>query len=304
MFQSIFPIFAFIGIFSVSSVGLVISLLFCNKYKLYYLQEENEIINFLKKNKPRYSSLLNASNKTEGNGWVITKNYIGYVYENNYDKYLYVLCNTSLLDDEDTKNTSKKIPKVKLLEKISVNYYSRYKLRNIKINNVYTPRKKQLNIVKDIINIFNTHKNTSGVSFLITGNTGSGKSTIPYIVASHLNSNVNITDEFNPIYPGNSFSNIFIQMGEGRGEVCIIILEEVDIVLNKIHNNLVNDHPKFPIMITNKTHWNNFLDKINRKGLYSNLIFIMTSNKNIEYFNSLDKSYMRNGRVNRVYTLN
>lgn len=303
MIQSFLPVVAFISIFSISSIGIIISILFCNKYKLYHFQEESEVINFLKKNKSKYSSVISASDKTESTGWIISTNYIGYVYENTHDKNLYVLCNQTLIDDDTYKNKSIKSPKIKILEKISINYYSRYKLRNIEINNIYTPRKKQLNIVNDIISIFNTHKNTSGTSFLITGKTGSGKSTIPYLIASKLNTNVNITDEFNPIYPGNNFSNIFIQMGEGRSEVSIIILEEVDIILTKIHSNMISDHPKFPIMITNKTHWNNFLDKINRKGLYKNLIVIMTSNKDISYFNDLDPSYMRNGRVNKVYTL-
>ena len=40
-----------------------------------------------------------------------------------------------------------------------------------------------------------------------------------------------------------------------------------------------------------------------QKGLYPNLIVIMTTNKNPEYFNKLDSSYLAPHRVDKIYEL-
>jgi hypothetical protein len=45
-----------------------------------------------------------------------------------------------------------------------------------------------------------------------------------------------------------------------------------------------------------KIDWNAFLDKFDME-YYPNIILILTSNKSIDYFNKLDSSYFRNGRV-------
>ena len=45
------------------------------------------------------------------------------------------------------------------------------------------------------------------------------------------------------------------------------------------------------------------MDKIDRE-YYQNIILIMTSNQKHIYFDALDFSYMRNGRVNLKFELN
>ena len=51
------------------------------------------------------------------------------------------------------------------------------------------------------------------------------------------------------------------------------------------------------ILVRDKMTWNSFIDKIDY-GLYPNLIVIFTSNQNKKYIDSLDKSYIREGRIN------
>ena len=46
-----------------------------------------------------------------------------------------------------------------------------------------------------------------------------------------------------------------------------------------------------------KGDWNKWLDRFDR-GYYKNVIIIMTSNKSIEWFDKLDPSYLRSGRIN------
>ena len=75
-----------------------------------------------------------------------------------------------------------------------------------------------------------------------------------------------------------------------------IVLEEIDIIINKIYNN-IPDHKYISIQIQNKTGWNIWFDKLD-KGFYPHVYIIMTTNKSINYFDELDKSYMRNNRVN------
>jgi hypothetical protein len=79
----------------------------------------------------------------------------------------------------------------------------------------------------------------------------------------------------------------------------IVVLEEVDGIIMAIHNNTINipEHIPIPIQIKNKKDWNQFLDRFDRK-IYQNVVVFLTSNQNISFFDNLDPSYMRIGRVN------
>jgi hypothetical protein len=57
-----------------------------------------------------------------------------------------------------------------------------------------------------------------------------------------------------------------------------------------------------PIIVPDKSGWNNMLDTIQR-GMYPNLILIMTSNRGPEFINSLDPSYIRKGRVDLTFEM-
>ena len=56
-------------------------------------------------------------------------------------------------------------------------------------------------------------------------------------------------------------------------------------------------HKKYLISVKDKTTWNKFLDKF-EYGLYPYVILILCSNNSIDKMNQLDKSYLRNGRIN------
>ena len=81
----------------------------------------------------------------------------------------------------------------------------------------------------------------------------------------------------------------------------IILLDEVDIMVTKLHNGEIKlPHAPIPIEFKNKTEWDKFFDKFNQ-GIRKNVIIIMTSNKKLSYFDEMDSSYMRDGRIDIKY---
>lgn len=97
-------------------------------------------------------------------------------------------------------------------------------------------------------------------------------------------------------------SNLIENIEPNSVKKLIIVLEEVDILIVKLHSNLCRLHGDIPTLIKNKQDWNKFLDKIDR-NIYNNIILIMTTNKTLEFFNELDPSYLRDGRLDLSFTV-
>jgi len=191
-----------------------------------------------------------------------------------------------------------------LLKKKTINYferdgnYWRFKYVNININLDVKPRKNQETIIEQICEYEKSKMNTV---CLLYGDTGLGKSTIPVLLAKKLN--YSLVDTFNPIEPGDTLANLINCINPTQKKKLIIVLEEVDNMIDKIHNNVITTHKEIPIQIKNKQDWNLFFDKIDRK-LHQNIIVIMTSNKSPSYFDDLDKSYLREGRISMKIQIN
>ena len=108
---------------------------------------------------------------------------------------------------------------------------------------------------------------------------------------------ISLVDTFNPSQPGEKFSTLYTKVFPSKDSPLIVVIEEIDIMMTKIHTDTVCQHRDIPTLITNKIDWNMFLDRFDR-GLYQHVIFIMTTNKSDTYFDELDVSYMRENRVN------
>ena len=80
----------------------------------------------------------------------------------------------------------------------------------------------------------------------------------------------------------------------------IIVLEEVDILINNIHESTVRQNKDVPTSVHDKTTWSSFLDDM---IFYKRLIVIMTSNTSKESIDALDTSYLREGRIHANYTM-
>jgi DNA mismatch repair protein MutS2 len=83
----------------------------------------------------------------------------------------------------------------------------------------------------------------------------------------------------------------------------LLLIDEFDVILDKIHNNKITMHADMPTEVYNKTTWNTLLDDINIK-LYPYVIIILTSNLSKDEIDlKYDPSYIRNKRVNIYHNL-
>lgn len=194
------------------------------------------------------------------------------------------------IENEDIKNTKK-------IENVIVNYYERegdyyhFKYNLTKLSIEFNPRENQVKPIDQIVSYIKKNVNTV---ILLTGEPGKGKSMIPLLIAKQLN--YSLVDSFNPMDPGDTISNLITNINPTPEKKIIIVIEEVDTLIMKLHNENIKPHKDIPIQIKNKQDWNTFFDKIDKK-IYQNIIICMTSNKTINFFNELDPSYMRDGRI-------
>lgn len=159
------------------------------------------------------------------------------------------------------------------------------------------PFESQAPIVHEIVNTF---KETQVVRVFIEGISGSGKSSIGYCVAKALHGK--FTHSFNPTDPGDTFGNVISTMNyEESDNPNIIVLEEVDVLIDKIHNGKIMQNERISTMIKDKTNWNSFLDDMT---FYKNTILILTSNTSKKQIDKLDTAYLRKGRIDLYYEMN
>ena len=161
------------------------------------------------------------------------------------------------------------------------------------------PLPSQKVVIDDIILKYKTKNH---LVVFIEGIPCSGKSSIGYLLAKELSASFCHT--FNPSEPGDTLSNVIscIKYGGDQSDgPIVIILEEVDIIINNIHNGKIPLNKSIPISVKDKPSWNSFLDDI---FFYENIILILTSNKTRTEINNLDKAYIRRGRVDLFYEMN
>ena len=152
----------------------------------------------------------------------------------------------------------------------------------------------QKHIVDDIIDLY---KNQGRVSVFIDGVSHAGKSSIGYIVAKQLGGKYCHT--FNPSDPGDNIS-ILLSDANIEDDPLVLVLEEVDILLDSIHNNTIKPNKEIPISVHNKSTWTSFLDDM---FFYRKIILIMTSNKVKSEIDKMDVSYLRKGRIHANYSM-
>lgn len=125
---------------------------------------------------------------------------------------------------------------------------------------------------------------------------------IPLHLCKHLRETckkVSLVDTWNPTEPGDFFAAIYNKVNPSATEPLVVVLEEVDGIILAMHRNEIKISPTIamPIQIKTKTDWNQFFDRFDRK-MYPGVILILTTNKSLEWFDELDSSYTRRGRIN------
>ena len=135
---------------------------------------------------------------------------------------------------------------------------------------------------------------------LLHGPPGCGKSMVGILLAKHFLktcSKVYFVDSFVPTDPGDEFIKLYTRVSPTQSSPLILLVEEVDVMIEKIHEGKVETHKDLPVQIKNKPDWNSFLDRFDRER-FPFVILLMTSNRDIGWFNEKDPSYFREGRVN------
>ena len=298
--------------------GLIISILpfLCFFFKFFnyniYCIEDKEKINILY-NKIKNDWCMNYDEDKTPWGIVIHKSFFPkyicsireykydpiylFTYEKKFEKMIVAEKKNGTINLEKIKTNNKvekreKIKKIKYLMKKGWYGNIHFRSRDVDIrNNNFT--KKQEKLYEDIMNFYNEN---NYAKIFISGDIGTGKTYFSYLFAKYLK--CHLCDSFDPTEPSSSIDNVYSSVDHKYNEPLIILIDEVDIILNKITQKEPLHHEKYPIMIKNKIDWNSFLDKV-EYGLYKNLIIILCSNMTKkEIDNKYDESFLRKGRIN------
>lgn len=273
---------------------------------LYNIKDKSKIL-IIKNN------IISSSVKSEDNKplcYFFGYWYMGYLSEptNNreQDETCWIITTTKIFN-KITRNTNEKSKEcskeeieetVNLLSRKNGYYNIRYGKRDLKVTK-FNPRENQNNIIIKIIDNYKKSDFNINVSY-IYGEPNSGKSMIGILLAKKLNASLVRT--FNPTEPNDNIENLYSEINPSEYKPLIIVLDEFDIILRKIHVG-VESHKYMPIQVKDKTSWNIFLDDISL-GLYPHIILLLTSNLKPETINEIyDKSYIREGRVNNFFNL-
>ena len=168
---------------------------------------------------------------------------------------------------------------------------------------LFPPRFTQSLIIHEILDIYDKDTHPY-VRVLLCSKPGFGKS----ILAIHLcyellniYEKVSFVTTWSPTDPNDSFVRMYNKIKPSIKAPLVILLDEIDImVTNMIKGNIkISDASPLPIEIMDKKGWNTFFDAFDIE-FYKYVIVIMTSNKSSSYFNDLDTSLLREGRIDIV----
>jgi hypothetical protein len=247
--------------------------------------------------------------ESKPNGFFFSRQYIGIIFEKQEDRkvvnVLYILTTQKILDglmkdsnDDDDKSVKDNDDKIEVVVDSTIKMYNRtgnfwhlgYEPADISFTE--NARPDQSTIVNSIIKCFNEKKHCTS---FISGQPGSGKTTIAYLLAKELNGSV--CDSFKPTDPSDTISELVKRVRPSKQNPLIILLDEIDIMIWKCHKNLIVQHKLSPIPVLDKTSINTFFDNTQR---IKNVIMILTSNKSKGAIDEEtgDSSYLREGRVN------
>jgi len=278
-------------------------------YRLYHIKKKKDTVLLIKKLKTNISTI--TDDDSNPCGLIFGKWFVAYIieyYTNPNDgccKEMYMFCNkykyANLTKDNNNhkeleKETKSEKTGITIWERSGTFYHLTYSNRQLYIND-YEPFENQKKIIEEVKSEYES--NNYCITF-INGIPGIGKSFIPILLANEMN--CTYCNDWNPTDPSDDLSILYNSILPSKEEPLILVLEEIDIILTKIHKGILS-HKNIPIPVHNKITWNNLLDKINL-GLYPYLMLFLISNKSITEISELDKSYLRNGRVTSKYELN
>lgn len=157
-----------------------------------------------------------------------------------------------------------------------------------------TPIGQQKEVLDNIVSIYNK---LGRATVFLHGVSCAGKSTIGYLLAKQMSGIYCHT--FNPSDPGDHLSSLILDIARDT-EPLIVVLEETDEIIRKIHHGTIEQNVEIPTLVHNKSTWSTFLDDM---VFYKSVILILTSNTSKQEIDDLDESYLRKGRIHASYSM-
>jgi hypothetical protein len=252
---------------------------------------------------PLYSISLYAYSETDVTD-LISNNMCNNVYNkpNTKSKSKYID-----LDDDDTYDIVEYTGSNEYLELCKTSSYLHSPLKPIKFLYNMVNTDEQNTVINNIIKLVEArHKNIGAYngSILLHGVPGTGKSAIGTILAYKLKGVV--CTDYSPFRPGTRIERMIKACNPTKDNPLIILINELyEQIYYHIHNeNILSNQSSSNMDLTpeiyNKTTFNNWMDNLSK---FNHVIFIFTSNVGIEKYNELDTSYMRRGRIHKVFEL-
>lgn len=168
--------------------------------------------------------------------------------------------------------------------------YLRYHSADLFIEHTtFTSQQNQL-----YLEIIKQYKTRPNLICYLYGKTGCGKTYFSYLLANKMKGTLCTT--FKPTDPGDHFERLYRSVNPTKCKPLIILMDEIDVLIESLHTNKIVNHKNIPVPIKNKHSWNSFLDEFDY-GIWRNVIVILCSNKTASYIDSLDMSYLREGRI-------
>lgn len=236
----------------------------------------------------------------EPEAWICGKWFVGFILvsktEREESKNLWLVCSRTFYKSHVSHIEQTEGPK-------TITYWYRegcfwrliYIKRSLPVP-VGEMRPRQQETVDRILELLKTR---SSMVCLLHGVPGGGKSMTALYVCRELlkeHKGVHLCDAHAPWEHGDNFDSFYNKINPSRDTPLVLVFEEVDGLITKVHNNSIVQGQHNPIQIKDKATLNMFFDKFPR-DIYPWVILIMTTNRPTGFFDALDPSYMRPGRV-------
>ena len=260
-------------------------------------------------------SKVNYSTKKDENnrhtGYFIGKSCVG--YHNESERLLICICTEKEFQNMKMQKTMPSTSETDIVgddvskkgEDQCINIYYKnnhiefvyYKSRMFNVSR-FKSLPHQENVIQQITKTYNSSYNKSVVC-LIHGEPKTGKSMVSILLAKQIKAYYCKT--YNPTDPGDSIDTIYNTCNPSLENPLVILLDEIDITLGKIHKQSLNTHNnKVLTEVSDKITWNQFLDNISI-GFYPFMIIVMTTNMHPEKIKKeYDSSYIRSNRCDLI----